>query len=34
VETPLTMEMIIEGAKKNRETMLTIVSKFIERSQA
>jgi 5'-methylthioadenosine phosphorylase len=34
VETPLTMEMIIEGAKKNRETMLTIVSEFIERSQA
>ncbi len=34
VETPLTMEMIIEGAKKNRETMMTIVSTFIERSQA
>jgi 5'-methylthioadenosine phosphorylase len=34
VETPLTMEMIIEGAKKNRETMMTIVSKFIERSDA
>ncbi len=34
VETPLTMEMIIEGAKKNRQTMLTIVGKFIERSQA
>ncbi len=32
VDTPLTMEMIIEGAKKNRETMMTIVSKFIERS--
>jgi 5'-methylthioadenosine phosphorylase len=34
VETPLTMEMIIEGAKKNREIMMTIVSTFIERSQA
>jgi 5'-methylthioadenosine phosphorylase len=34
VETPLTMEMIIDGAKRNRETMLTIVGKFIERSQA
>lgn len=34
VETPLTMEMIIEGAKRNRDTMLTIVGKFIERSQA
>ena len=34
VETPLTMEMIIAGAKKNRETMMTIVSKFIERSDA
>ncbi len=33
-ETPLTMEMILEGAKRNRETMLTIVGKFIERSQA
>jgi hypothetical protein len=28
------METIIEGAKKNRETMMTIVSTFIERSQA
>ncbi len=34
VETPLTMETIIEGAKKNRETMMTIVSTFIERSHA
>lgn len=34
VETPLTMETILEGAKKNRETMLTIVGKFIERSKA
>jgi len=33
VDTPLTMEMIVEGAKKNRDTMLTIVSKFIERSK-
>jgi 5'-methylthioinosine phosphorylase len=33
VETPLTMEMIIEGAKRNRETMLTIVGKYIERSR-
>jgi len=33
VETPLTMETIIEGAKKNRDTMLTIVGKFIERSR-
>jgi len=28
------METILEGAKKNRETMLTIVGKFIERSRA
>jgi len=34
VDAPLTMEMIIEGARKNRETMMTIVSKFIERSDA
>ena len=34
VETPLTMETILEGAKRNRETMLTIVGKFIERSKA
>ena len=34
VETPLTMETILEGAKRNRETMLTIVGKFIERSRA
>jgi len=33
VETPLTMETIVEGAKKNRDTMLTIVGKFIERSR-
>jgi len=33
-ETPLTMETILEGAKRNRETMLTIVGKFIERSKA
>ncbi|HPC73472.1 MAG TPA: MTAP family purine nucleoside phosphorylase [Syntrophales bacterium] len=33
VETPLTMETIIEGAKRNRETMLTIVGKYIERSR-
>jgi 5'-methylthioadenosine phosphorylase len=33
-DTPLTMETIIEGAKRNRETMLTIVGKFIERSRA
>ena len=34
VETPLTMETILDGAKRNRETMLTIVGKFIERSRA
>lgn len=34
VETPLTMETILEGAKRNRETMMTIVGKFIERSRA
>ncbi len=34
VDRPLTMETILEGAKKNRETMLTIVGKFIERSRA
>ena len=34
VETPLTMETILEGAERNRETMLTIVGKFIERSKA
>jgi 5'-methylthioadenosine phosphorylase len=33
VETPLTMETIMEGAKRNRETMLTIVGKYIERSR-
>lgn len=33
VDEPLTMERIIEGAKKNRETMLTIVGKYIERSR-
>ena len=34
VETPLTMETILEGAKRNRETMMTIVGTFIERSRA
>jgi 5'-methylthioadenosine phosphorylase len=34
VETPLTMETILEGAKRNRETMLTIVGTFIERRRA
>ncbi len=33
VDEPLTMERIIEGARKNRETMLTIVGKYIERSR-
>ncbi len=34
VETPLTMETILEGAKRNRETMMTIVGTFIERRRA
>ena len=34
VETPLTMETILEGATRNRETMMTIVGTFIERSRA